>query len=227
MSKQVSLVSSDDLKAQKVAAEERLDDLRLEQVAALEEGRDFEHNGEILLVSERIDALTKAVERAEKREDAAREQRILQLERKRLEQIRSKAVALVEKRVEELQEAESAMYQMIGAMLRFLKVTDDLAALMQHAKPIFARHGVPDQEYSEFVTGSVHNRLSLYISSAFESLGLAHNHLGQITWHSNPGVSGSWNENETKEILGLFRGVFLRGIDHVLKELPEPANEKA
>lgn len=227
MSNKVSLVSSDDLKAQKVAADERLEALRLEQVAALEEGRDFEHNGEILLVSERIDALAKAVERAEKREDEAREQRILDLERKRLEQIRSKAVALVDKRIETLHEAETAMYQAIGAMLRFMKVNNDLAAMMQHAKPIFARHGVPDQEYSEFVIGSVHNRLSLYVSAAFESLGLTHNHLGQITWHSNPGVSGSWNENETKATSGLFSGVFLRGIDHVLKELPELVDEKA
>lgn len=227
MSQKVSLVSSDDLKAQKVAAEERLDALRLEQVAALEEGRNFEHNGEILLVSERIDALKKAIERAEKREDDARERRIRELERQRLEQIRSKAIALVEKRIDTLHEAETAMYQTIGAMLRFLKATDDLAAMMQHAKPIFARHGVPDQEYAEFGVGNVHQRLSLYLSSAFVSLGLNHNHLGQITWDSNPRVNGSWNENETGSISGLFNGVFLRGIDSVMVELPELGNEKA
>lgn len=227
MSNKVTLISSDDLKAQKVAAEERLDALRLEQVAALEEGRDFEHNGEILLVSERIDALSKAVERAEKREDDARERRIRELERKRLEQIKGKATDLVEKRVEALQEAETAMYQTIGAMLRFLKANDDLVTMMQHAKPIFARYGAPDQEYSEFGVGNVHQRLSLYLSLAFDGLGLNHNHLGQITWHSNHGIRGSWSENESEAISGLFRGVFLRGIDHVLEELPELGNEAA
>ncbi|NRF12279.1 hypothetical protein [Agrobacterium pusense] len=227
MSQKVPLVSSDDLKAQKRVAEERLDVLRHEQVAALEEGREFEHNGEILLTSERIDALKKAVERAEKREDDARERRIRELERKRLEQIRSKAVSLVEKRNEALQDAEGAMSQTIEAIQRYLKANDDLAGMMQHAKPIFARHGVGDQEYSEFGVGNVQQRLSLYLSLAFDSLDLQQNHLGQVTWHSNPGVRGSWNENETKAISGLFNGVFLRGIDHVLKELPELADEKA
>lgn len=227
MSQKVTLVSSDDLKTQKVAAEERLDALRHDQVAALEEGREFEHNGEILLVSERIDALTKAVDRALKREDEAREQRILGLERKRLEQIRSKAVSLVEKRNEALQDAEVAMSQTIGAMQRYLKANDELAGMMQHAKPIFARHGVPNQEYSELGLANVQQRLSLYMSSAFVSLGLDQNHLGQITWNSNPKVNGSWSENETLSISGLFNGVFLRGIDRVMGELPESRNEKA
>ncbi len=227
MPNKIKLVSSDDLKAQTVAAYDRLTELRLEQVAALEEGRDFEHNGEILLVTERIEALNEAVSRAERREDKEREDRIRQLERKRLEKIRSMTVALVDKRAETLQEAETAMYQTIGAVLRFLKANEDLVAMMQHAKPIFARHGVPDQEYSEFGVGNVQQRLSLYLSLAFDSLDLNHNHLGQITWHSNPGVRGSWNENETKAISGLFNGVFLRGIDHVLKGLPELVDEKA
>lgn len=227
MSSKVTLVSSDDLKAQKVAAEERLDALRHEQVAALEEGRDFEHNGEILLVSERIDALQKAVERAEKREDEQRELRIRQLERQRLEQINSKSNAIMEKRVEALLEAETAMHQTLGAVRRFLKANADLVKMMQHAQPIFERHSVPSQEFSEFGVGNVHNRLSLYLSSAFESLGLNQNHLGQITWHSNPGVSGSWNENETGSISGAFTGVFLQGIDRVLAQLPELGDEKA
>ncbi|OCJ68626.1 hypothetical protein A6U97_08220 [Agrobacterium tumefaciens] len=227
MSDKVSLVSSDDLKAQKIAAEERLEVLRLEQVAALEEGRDFEHNGEILLVSERINALSKAVERAEKREDEAREQEIRNLERQRLEQIKSKSNAIMEKRVEALFEAESAMYQTLGAIRRFLKANADLAKMMQHAQPIFERHGVPSHEFSEFGIGNVHNRLSLYLSSAFESLGLNDNHLGQITWHSNPGISGSWNENETGSTSGSFGGVFLRGIDRILVDLPELGDEKA
>lgn len=70
MSKNVNLVSSDDLKAQTAAAYDRLNALRLEQVVALEEGRNFEHNGEIPLVTERIDALNQAVSRAKKREAA-------------------------------------------------------------------------------------------------------------------------------------------------------------
>jgi hypothetical protein len=220
-------LSSDDLKQHKADARERLDELRQAQVEALEEGRDFEHNSEILLVSERIDALTKAVERAEKREDDAREQRIRDLERRRLEQIKSKSCAIMEKRVEALVEAETAMYRTLGAVRRFLKANADLAKMMQHAQPIFERHAEPSQEFSEFGDGNVHNRLSLYLSSAFESLGLNSNNLGQITWHSNPGISGSWNENETGSISGLFSGVFLRGIDRVLVNIPELGDEKA
>lgn len=211
-------LSSEDLKQQTAEAQQRLDKLRQEQVEALEEGREFEHNSEILLVSERIDALTKAVSRAETREEEARAQRIRDLERQRLEQIKGKSQALIEERVVALQEAETAMYQTIGSMLRFLKANEDLIAMMQHAQPIFDRHGVPSQEFGEFGIGNVHNRLSLYLSSAFETLGLNHNHLGQVTWHSNPGMTGSWNESETRAITGLFKGVFLRNINKVLSD---------
>ncbi|WP_318855367.1 hypothetical protein RWA01_15810 [Sinorhizobium meliloti] len=83
-----SPISSANLRQQKEEAEARLEALRQDQVDAIEEGRDFQHNNEILVVNERLAALDKAIARAERREAAeeARLERAAQREEVRRQQ---------------------------------------------------------------------------------------------------------------------------------------------
>ena len=213
-------LSSDDLKRQTAEAEQRLNALRQEQVEALEEGREFEHNSEIMLVSERIDALTKAVTRAERREAEARESRIRDLQRRRLLQLKDKAEQIVESRDDALLQVQAAMRTATDALKTFMKANDELSTMVGHSKPIFEQHGVPCDEFSIFHPGNVHQRISSYLSSAFANLDLAHTHVGRVSWESNPGVSGPWTDHEARATSPQFRGVFLSGIDKVLSKIP-------
>ena len=225
MSKQVSLVSSDDLKVQKVAAEERLDALRLEQVAALEEGRDFEHNGEILLVSERIDALKKAVERAEKREDEEREQRIQQLERQRLERIKAKVVTVREKRNLALSEVEEKMHEAMSAITAFLAASAQLEELGLSAKPTIERHGFAVSEPGLLHVGNAKMRLGTYLSAALQTLNTG-GRLGQLAWETNPSMERDWAARENRATAEID-GVLLRDIDRLLNIPPGATDEAA
>lgn len=227
MSNKVTLVSSDDLRAQKVAAEERLDALRLEQVAALEEGRDFEHNGEILLVSERIDALKQAVFRAEKREDEEREQRIQQLERQRLEQIKAKVATVRRKRDHALSEVEEKMHEAMSAVTAFLKATGDLEDLMLKTKPIFERHNFAVTEPGALKVGNAELRVGTFLSAAFQTLNLGTTHIGQVAWETNPNMQRGWAERENRATSGEIDGVLLRDIDRLLNILPGADDEAA
>ncbi len=219
-------LSSEDLKQQVTEAQQRLDALRHEQVEALEEGREFEHNSEILLVSERIDALTKAVTRAEKREAEARESRIRELQRRRLLQLKDKAELIIESRDEALLKVQVAMHAATDALKTFMKANDELATMVGHSKPIFAQHGVPCEEFSIFAAGNVHQRISSYLSSAFANLEFTHTHVGRVSWESNPGVNGPWTDFERRATSAQFSGVFLAGIDKVLSKF-EPVDSDA
>ena len=226
MSSQKKRLSSQDLKAQKQQAESKLNELRQQQVDALEEGRDFEHNSEILLVSERIDALTKAVDRAEKREQQAREQEIIDLERKRLLQIRDKALTLQEKRVEALDDADAAMASVVEALRRFLTASEDIAATMVKATPILERHNVQFSELQDFSQPNVHARAGSYLSSALADLLPLYNSLGQLVWQSSPPRHSSWSDGETRAVSGSLSGVFVKSIDRVVERLAEKPDEE-
>lgn len=227
MSSQKKRLSSQDLKAQKQQAESKLDELRQQQVEALEEGREFEHNSEILLVSERIDALTKAVERADKREQQAREQEIIDLERKRLIQIRDKALSLQEKRVEALADAEVAMASVVESLKRFLGASDDIAATMVKATPILERHNVQFSEIQDFSQPNVHARAGSYLSSALADLLPLYNSLDQLVWQSSPPRHSSWSDGETRAVSSSLSGVFVKSINRVVERLAEKPDEKA
>lgn len=225
MSGKVSLVSSDDLKDQKIAAEERLDALRLEQVAALEEGRDFEHNGEILLVSERIDALSKAVERAEKREDEEREQRIQQLERQRLEHIKAKVATVRKKRDDALSNVEEKMHEAMSAITVFLAASAHIEKLGLSAKPTIERHGLAVSEQGLLHVGNAKIRLGTYLSAALQTLDVG-GYLGQLSWETNPLMQRNWAERENRATAEID-GVLLRDIDRLLNILPGANDEAA
>lgn len=226
MSNKVKLVSSDDLKAQTVAAYDRLNELRLEQVAALEEGREFAHNGEILLVTERIDALNQAVSRAEKREDEEREHRIQQLERQRLEQIKARVASIREKRDNALSEVETKMHEAMSSVTAFLEASRHLEELGLKAKPTFERHGFAVSEPGAIHVGNAKMRLGTYLSAALQTLNVGINHLGQLSWETNPLMQRDWAERENRATAEID-GVLLRDIDRLLKILPGKTDEAA
>lgn len=223
-------VSSDDLKAQKVKAEERLNELLLEQVAALEEGREFERNGEILLVSERINALNQAISRAEKREDEEREHSIRKLERQRLEHIKSKITKVREKRDHALSDVEAKMHDAMSAIMAFLAESWHLEQLGLKAKPTFERHGFVVSEPGLLNVGNVKMRLGTYLSGALQTLNAGGHHvggnLGQLTWESNPPMERNWAARESRATAEID-GVLLRDIDRLLDILPRTDNEAA
>ncbi|MCZ7973934.1 hypothetical protein O9X80_05435 [Agrobacterium salinitolerans] len=224
MSNKMKLVSSDDLKAQTVAAYDRLNELRLEQVAALEEGREFHHNGEILLVTERIEALNEAVSRAERREDEEREHRIRQLERQRLEHIRAKVTTVREKRDQALSEVEAKMHDAMSAITSFLEASRHLEDLGLKAKPTFDRHGLNVSEPGILHVGNAKMRLGTYLSAALQTLSVGTNHLGQLSWETNPDMRRDWAARE-HQATAEIDGVLLRDIDRLLNILPGATDE--
>jgi hypothetical protein len=225
MPNKVTLVSSDDLKAQTEAAYNRLSELRLEQVTALEEGRDFEHNGEILLVTERIEALNEAVPRAERRENDEREHRIRQLERQRLEHIKAKVTTVREKRDKALSEVETKMHEAMSAVTAFLEASSHLEDLALKAKPTFDRHGFNVSEPGAIHVGNAKMRLGTYLSAALQTLNTG-GHLGRLAWEINPWMERDWAARENRATAEID-GVLLRDIDRLLNILPRTDNEAA
>lgn len=229
MSEKVSPISSEALKSQKRDAEERLSELRQQQVDAIEQGRELAHDNEIVVVKERIAAFDKAILRALKREadEEARRERA---------EARDEVVALKS----EIEMEQAAYLSLFGeAEKAAAEFARTIAAIEAKATDLYrggvavgnflARHGIASDEPNEFGAGNLHTRLSGYISSVLCAARNGHNvpnRIGEVIWENVSPANAPWEEAEGRKIGG-GASYRLRSLDKVLAGLQEPADETA
>ncbi|MBN9053124.1 MAG: hypothetical protein J0H80_04960 [Rhizobiales bacterium] len=218
MSEKVSPISSEALKSQKRDAEERLSELRQQQVDAIEQGRELAHDNEIVVVKERIAAFDKAILRALKREadEEARRERA---------EARDEVMAL-KSEIETEQAAYLSLFE--DAEKAAAEFARTIAAIEAKATDLYRggvavgnfliRHGIVSSEPNEFSAMNLRSRLSGYISSVIC--------IGEVSSGSVTPPDAHWSQSEERHIGGgaTYR---LRSLDKVLAGLQEPADETA
>ncbi|NTF62093.1 hypothetical protein G6L91_11505 [Agrobacterium rhizogenes] len=138
MSVKKAPVSSAQLRQQKREAEYRLDSLRQDQVDALEEGRAFEHNSEIVEIIERIAALDKAIARAEAREDGERARQALVDAREKAESLAIQISEAEVKRLDTVAEMQVALDEVFRIRASIIEQGKTVAALNVEAQRLVA-----------------------------------------------------------------------------------------
>lgn len=223
MTSQKPPISSTVLKRQKVEATARLDDLRQQQVDALEQGEDFQHNSEILLISERIAALDKAIDRAEKREAAEAERLSRAQERDRLLGIKDDWLKTQAEYLDLFTEAEEALTKTAALFRAIDQKAEELYSQGIVIKGILSARNMLGDEPNEFHTPNVHMRLGGYASSAFYASREGNNRtsIGGLHWDGVRPLSGSWISAETTAIAGSSASRVNR-LDRIINNLQEP-----
>ncbi|YCI03319.1 hypothetical protein M1D34_03560 [Ensifer sp. D2-11] len=222
----LSKPSESSARKQQEEAEARLETLRQDQVDAIEEGRDFQHNNEILIVNERLAALDKAIARAERREAAeeARLQRAAQREEVRRQQ---EALTTAEQTyLDLLTETEKTASELVRLLQSVHAQSGQLYRVGIGARDFLRRHDQPSDE-PKMSGPNLDDRLSHYLSSTLCGLrpkSNASNRLGQIVWQSVRPMSTSWVEAERRALSG-NKNHKLRALDRVFSGLQESSDD--
>lgn len=223
MSIKVSPVSSNFLKNQRKEAEQRIDDLRQQQVDALEQGLEFEHNSEILIVSERIAALDRAIARAVQRERAEEERRERTEARADIETMKETLKRDHAEHLDLIAEAEAAATK---AAELFKSIETKGEALRQRAVSVaifLKSHKIAADEPNEYGP-NLSIRLGDYFSSAMCKPRRGENRpnqMGQVSWQNAQPLDHSWREAEFGRMIGPLNAR-IKGLDQILAGLQEP-----
>lgn len=227
MSAPKSPISSTNLRQQKEQAEARLEALRQDQVDAIEEGRDFQHNNEILVVNERLAALDKAIARAERRE-AAEEARLERAAQRQEVRRQQQALTTAEQAyLDLLTETEKTANELVRLLQSVHAQSGELYRAGIGARDFLRRHDQPSDEPNEMSGPNLDDRLSHYLSSTLCGLrpkSNASDRLGQIVWQSVRPMSTSWVEAERRALSG-NKNQKLRALDRVYAGLQESSDD--
>lgn len=229
MSQQKTPISSQALKQQRQEADARLANLRQQQVDAIEQGLEFEHNNEILIVSERTAALDKAIERALKRE-TDEEDRLERAEaRDDILKMKSEWQEGVEEHLSLLAQAEAALKEAGRLFAAIEERADGMYRKGSMIRNFLLRHGRPADEPGNFSLPNLHMRLGEYAShtlSASPRSKDSGSRIGSLSW-SNVHPSGqSWPDVE-RAALAPPSAALLKGLDQVFAKLQEPEDAPA
>lgn len=231
-----SPLSSRQLRDQKTLAETRLDELRQEQVVALEQGQDFKNNNEILFLNEKLAALDKAIARAEERETK-------EAHRLQLVNTRSRALHLVDEiqrresdRLEAVAAVEAAVRATVDAIVRYQEQAKrsrescSAAAAFYNTQPEDFRrlkhiiYSSSDIAVPELGGQRLSNRLGDYMASTLSELIDGSNSgglYGATVWSRMAPLPHSWADAERIAVNGLVDRNLLLNLRHIAGCIPE------
>lgn len=216
-------LSSGNLKQQRDEVEARLEALRQEQVDALEQGSDFKHNNEILIINEQLAALDKAIARAIHREaeEDARRARSEQCDAARRQQDVLKEAEKAYLNV--LADAERAAAELVSLLQTVDARSSDMYQAGIAARDFLRRHDQPADEPNELSGPNLDTRLSGYLSSTLCGLrpkSHSSSRLGGVSWQSVRVMDTSWADAEKRALAG-NQNQKLRALDRVVAALQE------
>ncbi|RVL05650.1 hypothetical protein [Sinorhizobium meliloti] len=224
MSAKSSPLSSIALKQQKTEAEAQLDALRQQQVEALERGEDFQHDNNIGIVKERIAALDKAIERAQKREADEEARRERADARNEIERLKTDHQADLDEYLALLEEAEK---HFAAAGRALTSIERKGAVLYQSAARIATfvrRHGLQTDEPSEF-TSNLPTRIGGYVSATLchtrQGERRVPNMFGNVSWANVQPLPLDWAETERQALRPSLEQK-MKSLNTVLGRLQEP-----
>lgn len=233
-----SPITSTALRSQQRETKARLEALRQAQVEALEEGRTFEHNNEILVEMEKLAAFEKAIARAEEREELQRNKLARQASR-------SEAAATIEliketeaARLTALSGVETAMNSLIDAIAQFEAQSERARLAYSRGLSFCSRqpaelrrlphlqYSPHDLEVQPLTRTRLRDRLGGYMSSTFGALTVGdfgHGQFGPITWQHSIKLEKPWVEVERAVMDGMIRNDITPNLAYVIKNIPEDA----
>lgn len=193
MSVKKAPISSAQLRQQKQEAENRLDSLRQDQVDALEEGRTFEHNSEIVEIIERIAALDKAIARAEAREEETRKRTEAAAQADNLQANADKIAASERAYLEAVQKLEKHLAATRDILVEIKSISGELFSSIARAT---RESNVPTFDHQ-----NVSQRISREIGLFLSGVGVS-GYYGVLQWMPEGDVSGGMVEKEKQYISG-------------------------